>query len=235
MAGVDEEQATRQHGASAFFDAVQDLLVADDGTFRLLGSQLEIAEHLRDLPARTHTRVWSMAERSTLGSLRRGHEETMRSVERGVDCRSLMSPFAVRVRLVTSFLRAESSPCRIILVPGSMLLADDVLLVAGRRGSPISTTIWRTEDPEVVRQAAAAFEDVWSAARPIEEVALLPALEERELMVALGMIDGDTDREIADRLGIAPRTVQVLVRRIIDWCGARNRTHAVALLAGSDA
>jgi DNA-binding CsgD family transcriptional regulator len=235
VAGVDEGTSTGQHRAAGFFEAVQDSLVADDGTFRLLSSQLEIAAHLRDLPDRTHRRVWSMAERSTLGSLRRGHAETLRSAERGLDCRSLLSPFAVRVRLVTSFLRPDTAPCRIIVVPGSMLLADDVLLVAGRRGSPISTTIWRTEDADVVARAAAAFEDVWAAARPIEEVALLPALDERELMVALGMIDGDTDREIADRLGIAPRTVQVLVRRVIDWCGARNRTHAVALMAGSDA
>lgn len=221
--------------AVAFFDEVQAHLEDDDGAFRLLGTPLDMDKHLRDLPDLTHRRVWTMAERASLGSLRRGHEQTLRSVARGVDCRTLLSPFAVRVRLITSFLRRDTSPCRVVVVPGSMLLADDVLLVGGRRGSPLATTIWRTEDPDLVERSAAAHEDVWASAVPVEEAAEYSALTERELAVALGMIDGDTDQEIAARLGIAPRTVQVLVRRIIDWCGARNRTHAVALLAGSDA
>jgi DNA-binding CsgD family transcriptional regulator len=235
VAGVDDRPTTRGDSASAFFDAVQASITADDGTFRLLGSPLEMAEHLRDLPDQTHRRAWSMSEGSSLGALRRGHEQTLRSAARGVDCRSLMSPFAVRVRLVTSFLRPEVANCRITPVPGSMLLADDVLLVGGRRGTPLATTIWRTEDPAMVTASARAFEEVFEHADPLDEVALLPALDSRSLVVALGMIDGDTDQEIAVRLGIAPRTVQVLVRRIIDWCGARNRTHAVALMAGSDA
>lgn len=221
--------------AVAFFDEVQAHLEADDGAFRLLGTPLDMDKHLRDLPDQTHRRVWTMAERASLGSLRRGHEQTLRSVARGVDCRTLLSPFAVRVRLITSFMRRDAAPCRVVVVPGSMLLADDVLLVGGRRGTPLATTIWRTEDPDLVQRSAAAHEGVWATAVPVEEAADYAALTERELAVALGMIDGDTDAEIAARLGIAPRTVQVLVRRIVDWSGARNRTHAVALLAGSDA
>lgn len=235
MAGVDDRPMTRSDGAEAFFDAVQASLIADDGTFRLLGSPLEMATHLGDLPDQTHRRVWSMSEGVSLGSLRRGHDQTRRSAARGVDCRSLMSPFAVRVRLLTSFLRPEVARCRIIPVPGSMLLADDVLLVGGRRGTPLATTIWRTEDPERVEASARAYEEVFASAVPLDDIAVLPALDERTLVVALGMIDGDTDQEIATLLGVGPRTVQVLVRRIIDWCGARNRTHAVALLAGGDA
>lgn len=234
MASVDDRPTTGSDLASSFFDAVQTSLAADDGTFRLLGGPTEMATHLRDLPDETHHRVWSMSERSSLGSLRRGHEQTRRSAQRGVDCRSLMSPFAIRVRLIGSFLRPEVIRCRVTPVPGSMLLADDVLLVSGRRGTHLGATIWRTEDPTVVAASAAAYDEAFRGATPLDDVALLPHLGERSLAVALGMVDGDTDLEIAARLGIGTRTVQVEVRRIVDWCGARNRTHAVALMAGSD-
>lgn len=233
MAGV--EGAGMTYGrAAAFFDEVHRRLVADDGTFVRLGSPVEMERHLSSLYDTTTRRVWSMSERSSLHSLRRGHAQTLRSSALGVDCRALVSPGALRVRLISSFLRPGGASCRVVPVPGSMLLADDVLLSGGRRGSHLEATIWRTEDEDLVRAAADAFVDTWDRARPLDEVALLPALDERALSVALSMIDGDTDQEIAGRLGVGTRTVQSLVRHIVDWCGARNRTHAVALLAGSD-
>lgn len=235
MAGVDEGRTARSGVASAFFDEVHRRIGARDGTFHLVGTPIDIGDHLDGLAASTTRRVWSMSERSSLGALRRGHAQTTRSVSLGVDCRSLVSPIAVRVRLMSSFLRPDEAPCRIIPVPGSMLLADDVLLIAGRRGSHHNAEIWQTEDAGLVERAAAAYLRVWADATPLDDLAPLPPLDARTLAVALAMVDGDTDAEIAARLGIGQRTVQVTVRRIIDWCGARNRVHAVALMAGSDA
>lgn len=224
----------RSGRAAAFFEAAHRSIADADGRFTLVGPVTEVGRLLATLTEGTHRRVWSMAERTSLGHLRRRHDGTRAAVARGVDCRWVLSPGATRVRLLSSFLRPEVEPVRIVPVPGAMLVADDLLLLAGRRGTHRHGEVWRSDDPEVVDAAASAYLDLWDRGRPLEEVATVPPLDERSLAVALGMIDGDTDREIADRLGVAPRTVQATVRRVVDWCGARNRTHAVALMSGSD-
>ena len=233
MARVEEER-TRSAGA-AFFDEVHRRIGARDGTFHLLGGRAETSKHLNGLAEVTHLRVWSSSDNPSIGSMRRGHRMTSDAVAQGVDCRGVIAPAGLRVRLLPSIHRMQGSSCRVAPVAGAMLLADDVLVVRGRRGGPQGQEFWRSEEADLVGAAADAFVRMWDAATPVEDLAPLPLLDERTVEVAFAMMDGDTDADIAARLGIGTRTVQVIVRRIVDWSGARNRTHAVALMAGSDA
>ena len=54
-------------------------------------------------------------------------------------------------------------------------------------------------------------------------------LTEREVEVLRRIAEGDRNRDIGGRLGIAEDTVKVHVKRIMDKLGARDRTQAVAI------
>ncbi|WP_169742089.1 LuxR C-terminal-related transcriptional regulator [Phycicoccus jejuensis] len=51
--------------------------------------------------------------------------------------------------------------------------------------------------------------------------------------MALFLLDGHSDREIATALGVGARTVSHEVREVVAWLGARNRSHAVAMLVAA--
>jgi DNA-binding NarL/FixJ family response regulator len=57
------------------------------------------------------------------------------------------------------------------------------------------------------------------------EAARLPP-RQREVLALLA--EGQTNKEIALRLGISPATVKIHVARLTSWLGAVNRTDAVA-------
>jgi DNA-binding NarL/FixJ family response regulator len=54
----------------------------------------------------------------------------------------------------------------------------------------------------------------------------LPGISAREAEVLAHLADGLTDREIADRLGISPRTVETHVGSLLSKLGVRNRAQA---------
>jgi DNA-binding NarL/FixJ family response regulator len=54
-------------------------------------------------------------------------------------------------------------------------------------------------------------------------------LTEREVEVLRRIAEGDRNRDIGERLGIAEDTVKVHVKRIMDKLGAKDRTQAVAI------
>jgi len=54
----------------------------------------------------------------------------------------------------------------------------------------------------------------------------LPAVSPREKEVLTLLADGLTDREISDRLGISPRTVETHVGSLLNKLGVRNRAQA---------
>ena len=65
--------------------------------------------------------------------------------------------------------------------------------------------------------------------------ALLARLTQREQAVLRLLVAGRGNQEIADRLGIRPRTVETHITRILDKLGATSRAQAIALaLQGSD-
>lgn len=59
--------------------------------------------------------------------------------------------------------------------------------------------------------------------------AVAGTLTERETEVLELMIDGQTNREIAKRLYMSPKTASVHVSRIIMKLGAANRTQAATI------
>ena len=54
-------------------------------------------------------------------------------------------------------------------------------------------------------------------------------LTEREVEVLRRLAEGDRNRDVGERLGIAEDTVKVHVKRIMDKLGAKDRTQAVAI------
>lgn len=64
-------------------------------------------------------------------------------------------------------------------------------------------------------------------------VAAQVQLTAREFQVLHLLASGSTNRDIAARIHVAPKTVERVVATVVTKLGARNRTHAVALaLAG---
>jgi RNA polymerase sigma factor (sigma-70 family) len=59
------------------------------------------------------------------------------------------------------------------------------------------------------------------------------SLTERERTVAALVIEGLQNREIAERLGISPRTVEVHKSRLMDKVGARNLAALIRLARGT--
>ena len=50
--------------------------------------------------------------------------------------------------------------------------------------------------------------------------------------IALLLVEGATDREIARSLGVSERTVSGDLRQMCARLGARSRAHAIALISG---
>ena len=87
-------------------------------------------------------------------------------------------------------------------------------------------TLAGSVQPQSDRRAEHATSSVSSAAAPGAGPEDL--LSRRELEVLALIAEGDTNAEIAERLVIAPSTVESHVKRILRKLGARNRTEAAA-------
>lgn len=89
--------------------------------------------------------------------------------------------------------------------------------------------------PETVEEAIASARN-WS--NPVAPAALqgnpLGALTDREREIALALNEGLTNKEIARRFEISPRTVEVHRARVFEKIGVRNVAGLVRLLSGFD-
>jgi len=76
---------------------------------------------------------------------------------------------------------------------------------------------------ETVEQALASLEESSShSARVNEAAAKLNSLSPREMDVLQGLIGGDSNKVIAQNLGISPRTVEIHRAKVAEKLGARN-------------
>ncbi len=78
---------------------------------------------------------------------------------------------------------------------------------------------------ERIERLAASGADAFAACRAAWD----PVLTERELEVALLVVDGAVNREIAERLGVSVRTVEVHIGRIFAKLSLRGRVELTAL------
>lgn len=85
----------------------------------------------------------------------------------------------------------------------------------------IETAFRREEERVGARDLQARQSEVWSA------------LTGRERDVASLVVQGLGNRDIAEKLGISPRTVEVHKARIMDKVGARNLADLIRLAGGS--
>ena len=88
-------------------------------------------------------------------------------------------------------------------------------------------------DPDVVGARSASSSGVASAEPAVPE-GEQPPFTRRMVDIALLLVDGATDREIARSLGVSERTVSADVREMSRRLGARSRAHAIALISGVD-
>ncbi|MBD3783351.1 MAG: helix-turn-helix transcriptional regulator [Micrococcales bacterium] len=213
-----------------FLSLARRLIAAEDPALTPLVDHASVLSVLEDLEARTRHGVWNMQRDPRPSTHRVAARLDDRSRSRGIEERSLHPPRAADQPLATSLEPA----LRVGAVPLSLLVADERWLVFSPPVSrPAPEYAWYTEDPTLVAAASAAFLECWEASLPWQEAGLRPPLPERRLQVALLLLDGHSDREIAEELGVSTRTVSAEVRAIVDWLGARSRSHAVAMLVGA--
>jgi DNA-binding CsgD family transcriptional regulator len=219
------------HAVVAFFADIHAAVLGADPRVRVLGPGRRAMDHFTAVAPATRHSVWNMQPIISLPSLRDGLGLNAENRARGVDLRFVVPPAAVRR---DPFLVNFGDPLRVGPVPHPLLVVDgEIAFVAGPDGTALAGTLWETRDPGLCARAVEAYRQVWEAAAPIEEVATARPLPDRTFEVALRLLDGANDREIAEELGVSERTVSGEVRRIIDWTGARSRAHAIARLVGS--
>jgi DNA-binding CsgD family transcriptional regulator len=213
-----------------FADEVHELMLAGDPRVRLLGSREQAHAAIDGFSASPQRRAWNMQWTLRIRGIVEHPQTNAASLTHGTDLR-LVAP-------LRAFLRRPlnvhiQSPVRVGAVPYPLLVVDEVAFLSGPLGTAFADTVWAVEDPDLVGRAALAHLAVWEAAVPLEESDVPRPLPPRTLEVALCLVDGLTDREIATQLGVSERTVSAEVNRVVEWAGARSRGHAVALLVGA--
>lgn len=201
-----------------------------DTTLRSVGSRLETREYIVRLAARTTTSHDVMKQVAALSASLQAADLDDQTRHRGVRVRSVLPPDLVaQMPLATTIYPG----LRVAPVPLNVMVCDarEVLLADPRGGADVAG--WVSTDPPFVTLATDAFREVWDGAVPWEETAALPPLSARRHLVALGLAEGLTDREIAQTLGVSERTVSAEVSAVVEWVGARNRGHAVAKIVGA--
>jgi DNA-binding CsgD family transcriptional regulator len=212
-------------------EATERAVRADDGRVEVHAPGPGLTARLIRLEAETHDVLVNMQRSLTPSSHRASLHLNARSRGRGV-----REHVVVDRRSAASFPLATSAEpeLRVGPVPVPVLVCDrrQALLPVPLGMPPEGGCCW-TEDPDLVALALAAFDWTWERSVSWQEAGLRGPLPDRRFRVAVLLTDGYGDQEIADELGVSARTVSVEVRAVVDWLGARSRTHAVAMLVGA--
>lgn len=210
---------------------VHPLLLRTDPTLTRLGGRPELPAVFAELEAGTERSLWNMQVRVGASFAHRTRPLNDATRARGVEERMVQDRVqAARSPLVTTYdpdLRVGSVATQL------MVLDERYAVLPGVPGTAEAWSAYGTADPDIVGLARAAFMETWDAAVHWSDAGLRPPLPQRRFDIAMLLVEGQTDREIADDLGISARTVSVEVRAVVDWLGARSRTHAIAMLVGA--
>jgi DNA-binding CsgD family transcriptional regulator len=210
---------------------VERLTAREDPAVTPLGDPRYLGETLAWVEERTVESIWNMQRTLQVSVARQAWELDQRSRERGVEERSVLPR---RTALGSPLATTIEPSLRLGPVVTPIIVSDEsYAMVQGPLGPDGFVMPYGTEDPDLVGLAVAAFLETWEQSVPWQEAGLRPPLPDRRFRIAVMLMDGHTDREIADELGTSVRTVSGEVRAVVDWLGARSRTHAVAMLVGA--
>lgn len=230
-ASSDDAASLRiQDLADAFQDRVLELMLSGDPRVEHLGSWYEAHDFIARRAVDVRHSLWNMQSRIGASGQREG-QRIAESITMPPDVRMVVPPAVVH----RSPLIGPLNPwLRVGWVPLAFMITDGKhAFLAGFRGTATADTIWESRDPAIIAEGERLFTAVHDASRPWEEVSPYGPLPERRLAVARLLCDGANDREIAEALGASTRTVSAEVRAVVEWVGARSRTHAIALLSAN--
>jgi len=206
-----------------------DLIGRGDPRFGMLARVEEVGTVLDRMEASIQRRMWNLQRHWTIAALRDAVDADARFRGRGVDVR-LVLPRRVAERRCP--LASSYDPTiRLAPVAHALMVWDDRQVIVG---DATGETVWTSTDPGVVDSAVRFYEGVWSAAEPAVPEGSEPPFTRRMVDIAIKLVDGATDREIARSLGVSERTVSAELRELSRRLGAQSRAHVVALVAGGD-
>lgn len=203
------------------------LIDRGDPRFTFVSTVEDVAQPLALREASIRVSMWNMQRHHTIHSLRSStaHDASLR--RRGVEQRMILPTRVVQRR---SPLASSFEPgLRLAPVAHPLMVCDQRWILVG---DSTGDTVWTSSDPEVVGQAATFYDDLWRAAVPALPEGQHPPFTRRMVDIALHLVDGATDREIARSLGVSERTVSADVREMSSRLGARSRAQAIALISG---
>lgn len=205
------------------------LIEQRDPRFTWLSTVEEVAEPLSQVAASITVSHWNMQRHWSIASIRSAVPDDERLRRRGVVSRMVIPRRVAdgRCPLASSY----EPELRLAPVAHPMVVADGRLVVVG---DSTGDAVWTSSAPDVVGGAVAFFESVWRTAEPAVPAGAQPPYTPRMIRVAILLVDGATDREIARSLGVSERTVSAEVREMSRRLGARSRAHAIALISGSE-
>lgn len=162
----------------------------------------------------------------------------------------ILDPDVLKSRTISRFIHsvhAKTKNARVMLALKDGA-ADDVLIAHIKTG--IRGYIKKTDSPAVIAKAIRAVHagEIWAERRILEKalskpmilpetlrshVPGLPPLTNREMEMLTMVLQGATNREIAQKSSISERTVKTHLYRIYRKLKVKSRTKAIALLAQS--
>jgi DNA-binding NarL/FixJ family response regulator len=160
----------------------------------------------------------------------------------------ILNPDVLKQRTLSRFIhsvQAKSPQTRVIIIVENHP-PDDTVITGVKTG--IRGYIRITDGPVIVAKAVRAVHDgeIWTERRLLEmaisKPMLLPEtllshipglqpLTDREMEVLTMVLQGATNREIADRSSISERTVKTHLYRVYKKLKVKSRTKAIALLS----
>ncbi|WP_340377414.1 LuxR C-terminal-related transcriptional regulator [Streptomyces sp. SS7] len=205
-------------------------------------------EELPDVPSvrRALERFAAEAEREVLTSqpggarkeevLREAMDRTEAMLQRGVRMRTLYQHTAQYNPGTAAYVEIVSGLGAEVRTLGEgfmrMIAFDGEIVVIEQKGNPKAALVVR--EPSVVSFAVAAFELMWLQADPFpvnlgRAQAIQVSDKTKEDIIRL-LIQGESDKVIARRMGMTVRTCQRHIAKIMERIGAKSRVHAGYLL-----
>ncbi|PKW28191.1 helix-turn-helix transcriptional regulator [Phycicoccus duodecadis] len=214
-----------------FFRWVHARLLAGDERFVRLGSvQESLTEGAEALAASVRRSLWHVTRVPHWQEARAARSLAALERRRDLDTRYVTDPRSLTRLPMLAGLHPQG---RVAHVVGPLLLVDTRLVFVGApHGDQQAGQVWRSTSPAVVGAAATCFEAMWAESAAVHEPGEEPTFTPRMVDIGFLLTDGATDAEIARELAVSARTVSAEVAEIVRRLGARNRSHAIALIGG---